>query len=107
MIKVNGEIESIWNKELVWKWDKKRPKVDLVVKDEDDNTLVLTLFWEEQVMFASALNVWDKWWFLFNLKAKEYNWKYYQSLTIFKFKIKEKAETLWTISDMIDDELPF
>ena len=107
MIKINWEIEFVWDKELVWKWEKKRPKVDIVVKDEEDNTFCLTLFWDEQVMYATALNVWDKWRFLFNLKAKEYNWRYYQSLTIFKFKIKEKVETLSSLSNEIGDDLPF
>lgn len=105
-----GKIMSIGAEELVGQ--NETPKINFILEEEDKeypNSIAIDV-WKDKIEDLKQFNEWDIISVKLNVQAKEYNWRHFNNISAWKFKLVEsgtgastKAPTKATATD--DDSI--
>jgi hypothetical protein len=90
-------------------WEKQTPKLDFVLEENSDrqykSSVAIDLFGEKTALIK-GFKLWDTIKASLNFRAREYNWRWYNSIWAWKIEWSN-GETTQKSSPKQDEDLPF
>jgi len=91
-------------------WEKQTPKLDFVLEENSDrqykSSVAIDLF-GEKISLIKGFKVWDTIKASLNFRAREYNWRWYNSIWAWKIEWSNWESTPSQTSAKQDEDLPF
>lgn len=104
-----GIVIEMWQEETVWQNNTR--KITLVLEEESDNqykqSLVLEQLWDRKVDMAKALSKWDRVRATLDCRAREYNGRWFNSLSAWRLEKMDWSSSSTSSSSEQADDLPF
>ena len=99
-----GKVKHIWELKTLDNWKQAQ---DFIIEDDAQypNTIICSQY-DKSISFFKNISVWDEVTVHINLKANEYNGKFYQRISVWRLS-STSAENKKALQSIEIDDLPF